>query len=131
MTTASKFEWPTNDLVWAIRDYKLVIGKIDYTENKITSLVSSEIESNYLIQIHYEAKSTKFIAGDLTDVADYPSQFHDGVMNKVLEQLWIKKGDVNRAAYYKNEYRECVMMAKRFVNESKDGSNFHIAQHSM
>jgi len=130
MTTANKFDWPTSDLVWAIRDYKLVIGKIDYTEGKITSLTASEIEAGDLVQIHYDAKGGRFNE-TLTDEPSYPGQFHEGIMNRVLEQLWIKKGDANRAAYYKNEYRECVMMAKKFINESKDGSNYNIVQHQL
>jgi len=130
MTTANKFDWPTNDLVWAIRDYKLILGKYDYQENKITSLTASEIEATDELQIHYESKGGRFNA-TLTDEPGYPSQFHDGIMFKVLEQLWIQKGDANRAAYYKNEYKECINMAKRFINESKDGSNYVIVQHSM
>tara|TARA_R100000808_G_C2147627_1_gene155624 strand:+ start:2368 stop:2763 length:396 start_codon:yes stop_codon:yes gene_type:complete len=129
-TKASKFDWPTNDVVWAIRDYKLIVGKYDYQENKITSLVSDEIDGTDELQIHYESKSTKFTTNiDLEP--DYPSQFHEGIMFKVLEQLWIQKGDANRAAYYKNEYTECVMMAKKYINENKDGTSFVIAQHSM
>ena len=27
---AKNFDWPTNDLVYALRDYKLIIGKWDY-----------------------------------------------------------------------------------------------------
>jgi len=131
MTTANKFDWPTSDLVWAIRDYKLVIGKVDYTEGKVTSLTASEIETGDLVQIHYDAKSVKFTTAIATESPSYPEQFHEGIMNRVLEQLWIKKGDANRAAYYKNEYRECVMMAKKFINESKDGSNYNIVQHQL
>lgn len=129
MTKAKDFSWPTNDVVWAIRDYKLIIGKYDYQENKLTSLTSSEIEGTDKLQIHYESKSTKFTT-DINIAPDYPPQFHDGIMFKVLEQLWIKEGDANRASYYRAEYQNCVNMAKRYVNESKDGTNYNIVQHS-
>tara|TARA_B100000214_G_scaffold108863_2_gene76789 strand:+ start:2781 stop:3173 length:393 start_codon:yes stop_codon:yes gene_type:complete len=128
MSKAKDFSWPTNDVVWAIRDYKLIIGKYDYQENKLTSLTSSEIEGTDKLQIHYESKSTKFTT-DTSIAPDYPPQFHDGIMFKVLEQLWIKEGDANRASYYRAEYQNCVNMAKRYVNESKDGTNYNIVQH--
>ena len=128
-TKASKFEWPTNDIVWAIRDYKLIIGEYDYQENKITSLVASELEGTDELQIHYEAKSAKFTT-DISVSPEYPSQFHDGIMYKVLEQLSVKAGDANKASYYRAEYQNCVNMAKKYINESKDGTNYVITQHS-
>tara|TARA_X000001382_G_scaffold119173_1_gene99786 strand:- start:149 stop:544 length:396 start_codon:yes stop_codon:yes gene_type:complete len=128
-TKASKFEWPTNDIVWAIRDYKLIIGEYDYQENKITSLVANELESTDELQIHYEAKSTKFTT-NIGLAPEYPSQFHDGIMYKVLEQLSVKAGDANKASYYRAEYQNCVNMAKKYINESKDGTNYIITQHS-
>jgi len=136
MTLASKFDWPTDELVYAIRDNKILVGKWDFTQDKITSLVTSEIDSGFKITIHYKKKGTKFTISpvasvDLSETPSYPNQFHDGIMYRVLEQLHAQRGNPKTALYYKAEYKECVMMAKRFKNQGRDGSNYAIRQHPM
>ncbi len=128
---AKDFDWPSSDIVWTIRDKKLIIGKYDYGEQKITSLKSSEIDSTDRIRIHYIKRSNNPLTTDLTDVPEHPSQFHEAFVFKVLERLWVIKGDLNRANYYKSEYQRCVMMAKKYRNESKDGTNYSIIQHQV
>lgn len=130
MTLASKFDWPTDELVYAIRDNKILVGKWDFTQDKITSLVTSEIDSGFKITIHYKKKGTKF-GTNLAVSPSYPNQFHDGIMYRVLEQLHAQRGNPKTALYYKAEYKECVMMAKRFKNQGRDGSNYAIRQHPM
>lgn len=128
---AKDFNWPSNDIVYAIKDGQLAIGKFDYAEQKITSLTTEEITSTDRIQIHYIKRSYNALTADLTDEPEHPTQFHEGFTYKVLERLWVMKGDLNRAKYYKDEYQKCVMMAKKYRNENKDGSNYSIVQHQM
>lgn len=126
---AKDFDWPTADLVYTIRDGKLVIGKYDYAEHKLTSLKTAEISSTDRLQIHYIKRSNSPLTADLTDTPEHPSQFHEAFVFKVLERLWVIKGDMNRANYYKAEYQRCVMMAKKYRNDNKDGTNHAVVQH--
>ena len=52
-------------------------------------------------------------------------------MYRVLQQLNASRGEVQKAMYYKSEYKECVMMAKKYKNRGKDDSNYAINQHGM
>lgn len=131
MTQAKDFNWPSQDLVWAIRDGDLALAKYDYGEQKITSLTSAEITSSDVIQIHYIKRSNSPLGTTLTTSPEHPTQFHEAFVYRVLEQLWIIKGDMNRANYYKAEWQRCIMMAKRYRNESKDGTNYAIVQHQI
>jgi len=130
MALASKFDWPTDDLVYAFRDNKILIGKWDYSEDKITSLTSSEIDSGYKITIHYKKKGTKFTT-NLAQAPDYPNQFHEALMYRVLEQLHAQRGNPKTVMYYKAEWKECVNMAKAYKNKGRDGSNYAIRPHDM
>jgi|TARA_B100000214_G_C23969978_1_gene629597 hypothetical protein len=130
MTQVAKdFDWPTNDLVYTLRDYTLIIAKWDYVKDKLTSLDSTELTVGDTIRIHYAKKSTRFTA-DLTASPSFPSEFHEAPMYRVLQQLHASKGNVQQALYYKAEYKECVMMAKKYKNRGKDDSNYSINQHS-
>tara|TARA_R110002051_G_scaffold304119_1_gene373309 strand:- start:450 stop:848 length:399 start_codon:yes stop_codon:yes gene_type:complete len=129
--SAKDFDWPSSDVVYALRDGKLVIGKYSYSEQKITSLTATEITSTDRIQIHYIKRSYNALATDLQASPEHPTQFHEAFVFKVLERLWVMKGDLNRAKYYKDEYQRCVMMAKKYRNENKDGSNYSIIQHQI
>ena len=131
MTDAAKnFDWPTNDLVYAIRDYKLIIAKWDYVKDKLTSLDSTELTVGDSIRIHYAKKGTRF-SQLLTDTPEFPAEFHEAPVYRVLEQLHASRGNIQQAMYYKAEYKECVMMAKKYKNRGKDDSNYAINQHSM
>ena len=130
MTQVAKdFDWPTNDLVYTLRDYTLIIAKWDYVKDKLTSLDSTELTVGDTIRIHYAKKSTRFTT-DLTASPSFPSEFHEAPMYRVLQQLHASKGNVQQALYYKAEYKECVMMAKKYKNRGKDDSNYSINQHS-
>jgi len=52
-------------------------------------------------------------------------------MYRVLQQLHASAGEIQQAMYYKAEYKECTMMAKKYKNRGKDDSNYSINQHSM
>ena len=127
---AKNFDWPTNELVYTLRDYALVIAKWDYVKDKISSLASSEITSGDTLRIYYAKKGLRFGA-DLTDSPSFPAEFHEAPMNRVLEQLYAQSGNMRQAMYYKNEYKECVMMAKKYKNRGKDDSNYAINLHEM
>jgi hypothetical protein len=130
MTQVAKdFDWPTNDLVYTLRDYTLVIAKWDYVKDKLTSLDTTELTSGDTIRIHYAKKSTRF-STTLTDSPSFPSEFHEAPMYRVLQQLHASIGNIQQAMYYKAEYKECVMMAKKYKNRGKDDSNYSINQHS-
>ena len=79
---AKDFDWPTADLVYTIRDGKLVIGKYDYAEHKLTSLKTAEISSTDRLQIHYIKRSNSPLTADLTDTPEHPSQFHEAFVLK-------------------------------------------------
>lgn len=127
---ANKFDWPTNDVVYTLRDYSLVIAKWDYIKDEIKTLSSSEITSGDKLRIYYAKKGTRF-GTDLTTSPSFPAEFHEAPMNRVLEQLYAQSGNIRQAMYYKNEYKECVMMAKKYKNRGKDDSNYSINLHDM
>lgn len=130
MTKVTDFDWPTNDVVYTLRDYAIIIGKWDYVKDKLSSLASSELTSGDKLRIHYAKKGTRF-GTDLTVSPSFSSEFHEAPMNRVLEQLHAQAGSMQQAMYYKAEYKECVMMAKKYKNRGKDDSNYTINQHSM
>tara|TARA_E500000331_G_C16906895_1_gene561663 strand:- start:165 stop:578 length:414 start_codon:yes stop_codon:yes gene_type:complete len=136
MTQVAKdFDWPTNDLVYTLRDYTLIVAKWDYVKDKLTSLDSSELTSGDTIRIHYAKKSLRFTTSpvanvDLSESPSFPSEFHEAPMYRVLQQLHASAGNIQQAMYYKAEYKECVMMAKKYKNRGKDDSNYSINQHS-
>jgi hypothetical protein len=127
---AKNFAWPTNDLVYTLRDYTLIIAKWDYVKDKLTSLDSSELSVGDTIRIHYAKKGRSF-SELLTDTPEFPAEFHEAPVYRVLEQLHASRGNIQQAMYYKAEYKECVMMAKKYKNRGKDDSNYAINQHSM
>ena len=129
MTTAANFDWPSDDLVYTLRDYKLIIAKWDYISNTFTSLVSAEVAAGDTLRIHYAKKGLRF-GTTLSESPEFPSEFHEAPMNRVLEQLHAQAGSMQQAMYYKSEYRECVIMAKKYKNRAKDDSNYTINQHS-
>jgi hypothetical protein len=137
MTDAAKdFNWPTNDLVYTLRDYALIIAKWDYVKDKLSSLDSSELTTGDTIRIHYAKKGLRFTTGnvasvDLGESPSFPSEFHEAPMYRVLQQLHASAGEIQQAMYYKAEYKECTMMAKKYKNRGKDDSNYSINQHSM
>jgi len=51
---AKNFDWPTNDLVYTLRDYTLIIAKWDYVKDKLTSLDSTELTVGDSIRIHLQ-----------------------------------------------------------------------------
>jgi|TARA_R110000751_G_scaffold61252_1_gene127488 hypothetical protein len=127
---AKDFSWPTNEIVYTLRDYAIIVAKWDYVKDKLSSLASSELTSGDTLRIHYAKKGTRF-STSLTAVPSFPSEFHEAPMNRVLEQLYAQAGLLQQAMYYKAEYKECVMMAKKYKNRGKDDSNYSINQHSM
>lgn len=130
MTKVTDFDWPTNDIVYTLRDYAIIIGKWDYVKDKLSSLASSELTSGDKLRIHYAKKGLRF-GTDLTHSPSFSSEFHEAPMNRVLEQLHAQAGGMQQAMYYKAEYKECVMMAKKYKNRGKDDSNYSINQHGM
>lgn len=126
---AKNFDWPTNDIVYTLRDYTLIIAKWDYVKDKLTSLDSTELSVGDTIRIHYAKKSYRFTT-DLTKTPSFPSEFHEAPLYRVLQQLHASRGNIQQAMYYKTEYRECIMMAKKYKNRGKDDSNYSINQHS-
>ena len=126
---AKNFDWPTNDIVYTLRDYTLIIAKWDYVKDKLTSLDTTELSVGDTIRIHYAKKSSRF-STDLTETPSFPSEFHEAPLYRVLQQLHASRGNIQQAMYYKAEYRECIMMAKKYKNRGKDDSNYSINQHS-
>ena len=127
---AKNFDWPTNDLVYTLRDYTLIIAKWDYVKDTLTSLDTLELTAGDTIRIHYAKKGLRF-GTTLTHTPSFPSEFHEAPMYRVLQQLNASRGEVQKAMYYKSEYKECVMMATKYKNRGKDDSNYAITQHGM
>jgi len=127
---AKNFDWPTNDIVYTLRDYTLIIAKWDYVKDKLTSLDTTELSVGDTIRIHYAKKSSRFTAENLNQGPSFPSEFHEAPLYRVLQQLHASRGNIQQAMYYKAEYRECIMMAKKYKNRGKDDSNYSINQHS-
>ena len=97
--------------VWFIKLNKLGVGMYDRTKGEVASLVSADLESGDKIRILYRSKPTK-LTTDLTASPDVPSQFHKGIMYRVMEQISARKGDYKGAQYYQVEYQKCLKMAK-------------------
>ena len=51
------------------------------------------------------------------------------LINRVLEKLSVKVGNIQLAQYYKAEWLSCLRNAKRIKNQNKDGSSYNINQH--
>mgnify|MGYP003141398899 FL=1 len=115
--------------LWWIKDGKLAISSYDYSEDKYTDVSSSDISAGDKIQIHYTRKAKK-LDTDLSKRPDIPAQFHDGLVSRVLEKLYARKGMMNEASYWKNEWMMMMKSAKQYENKHRDGSNYAIQQHS-
>ena len=50
---AKNFDWPTNDLVYTLRDYTLIIAKWDYVKDKLPSLDTLELTAGDTIIFWY------------------------------------------------------------------------------
>lgn len=98
--------------VWWLRDDKLAISEV--SGSTFTTLSAA----GDTIRIYY-SKSTE-------DIAEIPSQYHEGIIGKVLERLAATKQDYNTAGYYKMEYQDAIKKAKSESNTAKAGSAFEI-----
>lgn len=114
--------------VWFIKLNKLGIGMYDRTKGEVASLASTDLESGDKIRILYRSKPTK-LTTDLTASPDVPSQFHKGIMYRVMEQISARKGDYKGAQYYQLEYNKCVKMAKQYTNKGRDNTSYSISLH--
>ena len=114
--------------VWFIKLNKLGVGMYDRTKGEVASLVSADLESGDKIRILYRSKPTK-LTTDLTASPDVPSQFHKGIMYRVMEQISARKGDYKGAQYYQVEYQKCLKMAKEYTNKGRDNTPYSIALH--
>lgn len=115
--------------LWWIKNGKLGISIYDYSEDKFTDIASGDITSGDTVQIHY-LKKTKKLTTTLSDAPDIPKQFHDGLVSRVLEKLYARKGMMNETTYWKNEWLEMLKAAKQYENKHRDGSEYAIQQHS-
>ena len=115
--------------LWWIKDGKLGISIYDYSEDKFTDIASGDITSGDKIQIHYLRK-TKKLTTTLSDSPDIPKQFHDGLVSRVLEKLYARKGMMNETGYWKTEWLEMLKAAKQYENKHRDGTEYAVQQHS-
>ena len=98
--------------VWWLRDDKLAVAEL--SGSTFTTLSTA----GDTIRIYY-SKSTE-------SIADIPSQYHEGIVGKVVERLATAKQDYNTAGYYKMEYQDAIKKAKVESNTAKTGSAFEI-----
>ena len=115
--------------LWWIKDGKLGISTYDYSEDKYTDIKATDFTAGDTVQIHYTRK-TKKLGTTLSDSPDIPSQFHDGLVSRVLEKLFARAGDLNSASYWKNEWLLMVKSAKQYEGKHRDGSEYAIKQHN-
>ncbi|HBZ38333.1 MAG TPA: hypothetical protein DEO59_07560 [Balneola sp.] len=114
--------------LWWIKDGKIGVSIYDYSEDKYTDIAAADITAGDTVQIHYTRK-TKKLDTDLTISPDIPQQFHDGLVSRVLEKLYARKGAMNETAYWKNEWATMLKAAKQYEGRHRDGSEYSIKQY--
>jgi hypothetical protein len=67
---------------------------------------------------------------DLTEVNPLPEFCDDALISQVLSKLYAKDGKINRALFYKAEYKDYVKEAIIFRNTAKDGTHHTIRQYA-
>ena len=115
--------------LWWIKDGKIGISVYDYSEDKYTDIAAADIAAADKIQIHFLRK-TKKLGTDLTKSHDIPKQFHDGLVSRVLEKLYARKGMMNETGYWKNEWLTMIKTAKQYENKHRDGTPYAVKQHN-
>jgi len=99
--------------VWWIKDGKLGIGSL--SNGKITNLAAT---TGSKIKVHFYKKPTAFTT-TLSETPEYPSQFHEALIFKVMQRLAAQEKDFKMSSYWRSEYREMLREAKRYVNKGR------------
>ena len=116
---------PQKDKIRFVKLNKLVIGIYDRSNGRTASFASSDMEAGDKIRILYRSKPEK-LTSTLGASPDIPSQFHKGIMYRVMEQISARKGDYKGAQYYQIEYEKCVKMAKEYANKGRDSTSYRV-----
>jgi len=98
--------------VWWIRDNKLGIASL--SGSTFTTLSSG----GDTLRIYYSKSST--------DIADVPSQYHDGIISRVMEKISVKNENYSGAQYYTGQWANALRMGKAEANSGKDGAPYEI-----
>ena len=72
------------------------------------------------ITISYYRRPVAFSAGDYTASSSLPSEFHQGIVARIVEELYADTGNFQAAAYWAGKAREYVIRAKRYANIVND-----------
>ena len=116
---------PQKEKIWFVKLNKLGIGIYDRSNGRTASFASSDMEAGDKIRILYRSKPEK-LTSTLSASPDIPSQFHKGIMYRVMEQISARKGDYKGAQYYQIEYEKCVKMAKEYANKGRDSTSYRV-----
>ena len=117
----------TPHYVYWIKDGRLGVAQIN--DKKIDDIKNVNLTGK-TIRFHYVKRPSDLTMSDLnSSFPDIPKVLHDGLINRDLEKLSIKVGNIQLAQYYKAEWLSCLRNAKRIKNQNKDGSSYNINQH--
>lgn len=115
--------------VWFVKDGKLGIGVYSSSTGKITTLDVTD----KTLRVHHHKRPDKFTSSDLTkkisDLGEntiFPDSLAYGVVCKVMQRCAEIKANPQMAQYYKGEYMDYVVRAKKYSNKGRVGASYEI-----
>jgi len=111
--------------VWWVKDDKIGFGSLSADTGKITNLSATTGDK---IKVHYYKKPTSFTA-TLSETPNFPDQFHEAAVCRVMQRLSAQKQDFKMASYWKNEYREFLRKGKQYKHQNRINGFQGVMQH--
>lgn len=109
----TKKAWTTEHEVLKVGNYSTEDGNV----------VLTAVEAGTLIEVFGVFNDSGF--GESLDTEpNYPKAFHEAIMARVLEKLHARGGTLEAARYWKNEYEETRVRAKRWVGSRGTKGNY-------
>lgn len=122
--------------VWWVKDNRLGIGSVDDNDDM------TNVAADAVVRLHANVKATAF-GTDLSQEPNFPEQFHEAILAKTLEHLYVKAAGLkvaqgqaevaeamlNLARYWRAEYTRIERDAIIYRNTEQVDDDFVIVCH--
>ena len=112
---------------WWLKDGNIGLGwLVEDSEGDTVLKAIAEIKT---VKVHYIRRPADF-STTLTTQSQLPSQLHEALATRVIEKLYARFGELDKARYWRAEWKDYISDGIRHNNKMKDGTSFNVRQYN-